>query len=316
MQPPIRLFTSEDYQQYNALSNTLYPDYAITVEETKFLDQHRGPEGGYERWVLEDNHTIIASCEFSQFSRSEPSRGYGVNIMVHPAYQGRGIGTYMCNHLFAALQPLQPIALKNRVREDMLPGLRLLQKCGFVEEKRNWESILTVANFRRADFAAIEQVVRAQDIEIVPVTALEDDEQRDEQLYALYCELSRDIPGGEQSTLMSYYAFMNYAMHGALALPDAFFLALHHGDYIGMSFLQASQGDSALYTGLTGVKRAYRRGGIALALKVHAAVYAQSHSYTHIRTWNDSTNLSMLTVNERLGFVKQQAWVHFVKRLA
>ena len=135
MYPPIRLFTPDDYVMLNKLSNTLYPDYAITVDETRFLDQHLGADGTHQRWVMEDNGRIIASCEYSQSLEGSQSRAFGVNVMVHPDFQRQGIGTRMADHLFAALQPLEPVSLKNRVREDMLPGLRFMEKQGFCETK-------------------------------------------------------------------------------------------------------------------------------------------------------------------------------------
>ena len=234
--------------------------------------------------------------------------------MVHPDYQQQGIGTRMYDHLFTALQPLDPIALRNRVREDMLPGLRFLEKQGFCEIKRSWESLIEVQQFSRACFLPVEEAVKAQGIEITTVPALANDAERDQQLYALYCELSNDVPGIAGRQLMSYYAFADYVLNGTLSLPDAFFVALHNGEYIGMSFLQASQQNDILYTGLTGVKRSYRRRNIALVLKLHAIIYAQIHHHQQIRTWNDTTNTPMLAVNSRLGFVKQLAWVYFVKQ--
>jgi ribosomal protein S18 acetylase RimI-like enzyme len=310
----IRLFTPDDYPMLNKLSNTLYPDYAITVDEARFLDQQRGPEGTHRRWVLEDNGSIVATCEYSQFLEGNQPREFGCNVMVHPDYQRQGIGTRMCDHLLTALQPIEPVALRNRVREDMLPGLRFLEKHGFCETKRSWESLIDVQQFSRACFLPIEEAVKAQGIEITTVPVLADNPGRDQLLYALYRELSDDVPGISGRQLMSYYTFADYVLNGSLSLPDAFFVALHNGEYIGMSFLQASQQNDILYTGLTGVKRVYRRRNIALVLKLHAIVYAQTHQHQQIRTWNDTTNTPILAVNQRLGFVKQLAWVYFVKR--
>ncbi len=310
----LRLFTPDDYLMFNRLSNSLYSDYAITVDEARFLDQQRGPEGTHRRWVLEDNGSIVASCEYSQFLEGNQPREFGVNIMVHPDYQQQGIGTRMYDHLLTMMQPLNPITLRNRVREDMLPSLRFLEKQGFCEMKRSWESLIDVQQFSRASFLPVEEAVKAQGIEITTIPALAENPERDQQLYALYCELSNDVPGITGRQLMSYYTFADYVLNGTFSLPDAFFIALHNDEYIGMSFLQASQQNDTLYTGLTGVKRTYRLRNIALVLKIHAVVYAQTHHHQQIRTWNDTTNAPMLAVNSRLGFVKQLAWVYFVKR--
>lgn len=314
MHPPIRLFTPDDYVMLNKLSNTLYPDYAITVDETRFLDRHVGAEGAHQRWVMENNGSLIATGEYNQFLEGGPVGEFGGNVMVHPDFQRRGIGTRMTDHLLAALRSLNAVSLRNRVREDMLAGRHFLQKQGFYEAKRSWESLIDAQHFNRTCFVAVEEAVQAQGIEITIAPALADDPERDQKLYALYCELSRDVPGISESRVMSFYAFMDYVLNGSLSLPDAFFVAQHNGEYIGMSFLQASQQDDTLYTGLTGVKRAYRRRSIALVLKLHAIAYAQAHNHRQIRTWNDTTNMAILSVNERLGFVKQLAWITYMKQ--
>jgi GNAT superfamily N-acetyltransferase len=92
-------------------------------------------------------------------------------------------------------------------------------------------------------------------------------------------------------------------------LPDAYFVAVHDGEYVGQSVLWANRADAGLDTGLTGVRRAYRRRGVALALKLRGIDYARRHGHPLIRTGNDSHNLPMLSINERLGFVKQPAWI-------
>ena len=312
---PIRLFTPDDYVMLNSLSNTLYPDYAITVDETRFLDRQFDASGTCQRWVMENNGTIIATCEYSQFLEGGSAGEFGGNVMVHPDFQRQGIGTSMSNHLLAELQSVNAVSLRNRVREDMLPGLRFLEKQGFCEMKRSWESLIDAEHFNHAFFVPVLEAVRAQGIKFTTAPALAADPERDQKLYALYCELSQDVPGLAEGKVMSYYAFMDFVLNGSLSLPDAFFVATHNGEYIGMSFLQASRQDDTLYTGLTGVQRAYRFRSIALVLKLHAITYAQVHNHRQIRTWNDTTNMAILSVNKRLGFVKQLAWIYFMKRL-
>jgi GNAT superfamily N-acetyltransferase len=71
-----------------------------------------------------------------------------------------------------------------------------------------------------------------------------------------------------------------------------------------------------LYQGLTGVRREYRGKGVAMALKLKTIEYAQRHGYAVIKTWNESNNVGMLAINEKLGFVRQPAWVTFAKEFS
>jgi mycothiol synthase len=81
---------------------------------------------------------------------------------------------------------------------------------------------------------------------------------------------------------------------------------------IGQSALMRDAHDELLLrTGLTGVHKAYRRRGIATAMKMRAIEYAstlpRSGQGLRIQTGNAKEN-PMLTLNLQLGFVPQPAW--------
>ena len=62
--------------------------------------------------------------------------------------------------------------------------------------------------------------------------------------------------------------------------------------------------------GLTGVVRAYRRPGIATALKVRTIEYARSVGAETIVTSNEENN-PMYTLNLKLGFEPKPAWISY-----
>jgi RimJ/RimL family protein N-acetyltransferase len=89
------------------------------------------------------------------------------------------------------------------------------------------------------------------------------------------------------------------------------------GTYAGLSALWRSTSDPRqLRTGMTAVRRAYRRRGIALALKVRVLERGRHLGYAEVSTENDSNNRGMLTINEQLGFVRRPAWVHYSRSFA
>jgi GNAT superfamily N-acetyltransferase len=85
---------------------------------------------------------------------------------------------------------------------------------------------------------------------------------------------------------------------------------------VGLSFLTCAAHAGWLDQRLTGVLPAYRRRGIALALKVRGLAYARDHGYDWIKTDSAVQNTAMRGLNRRLGFVEYPAWVFFRKTLA
>ena len=168
--------------------------------------------------------------------------------------------------------------------------------------------------FDAARYSYLDEQMRILGIEFKPISELTDDPERDHKLHALDSELMQDIPTRTPGTPVTYETYVQMFLPNPQILHDAYFIALHNGEYIGMTSLwnvPASEGD--LLQSLTAVKRSYRRRGIALALKVRGIQYAREHGYKQIRTWNDHPNVGMIAINDRLGFVRQKAHYEYVK---
>jgi mycothiol synthase len=95
-------------------------------------------------------------------------------------------------------------------------------------------------------------------------------------------------------------------------IDDGYLIAVVDGRYVGVSSMWQSPEADMIRTGLTAVRREYRRRGIALALKVRALTFAKARGYRRTVTDNASINQPMLAINEQLGFVKNPAWAHYV----
>jgi len=100
----------------------------------------------------------------------------------------------------------------------------------------------------------------------------------------------------------------------AAFIPEAFFVALDQGRYVGMSNLTNENDDpTRLATDYTGVLPSHRRRGIATALKLHCLEYAKANGVKMITTSNDSTN-PMYQLNLELGFKPTPAALYFELR--
>jgi len=306
-----RAFVPGDYPALVEIINAAWPAYPTTVEQLSIQDTAalRHPEAGFHRYVVEHAGKIIGFGHYEQPLRFyEPGR-FRVQIFVHPRYQKQGVGSHLHKQLMDDLCGLQAYYAWTRIRDDMVDSVRFVKRHGFLEELRIWECRLDVALFDSAPFTELTTDLKMQGIEIKSLRELESDVTRNQKVYELFRELGRDLPPTEHWTEPDYKDFQEDL---AGRSPEAYFIALHEQHYIGLSYLTEHRAEQYCATGLTGVRRSYRRRGIALALKLRGIIHAKQHGYPTIRTSVDSANTASLALNEQLGFVKQPAWIVFL----
>jgi GNAT superfamily N-acetyltransferase len=311
----IREFTAADYRSVVDIQNAIFPDTPAVVADYVDGDERRDPKCRYRRWVAVKDGRVVGVAQYDQKIWAYHPQKFAIMVRVRPEAQGRGIGSALYGTLRAALEPHDPIKLTARGREDRPRGLRFLESRGFQERYRDAVSHLDVAAFDPTPYAGLEERLRATGIAVKTLRELEGDPDRDRKLYDLDWDVSRDIPGAEETTRVPFEKWVEDVLRNPQALPDGFFVAVHGDAYVGMSNLWADRASDMLYQGLTGVRRAYRRRGVATAMKVRGILFAWANGNPLIKTDNEVTNRPMLSINHRLGFVPQPAWISFEKEL-
>jgi GNAT superfamily N-acetyltransferase len=315
----LRPFTGSDadYAAMVDVVNSVYPDYPETVAEVKFGDANQPAHIKKVRWMAERDGAVLGYANYHQFESMYHPRRFGISAVVPPQYRQQGIGAALYDTVLAALAEHDPLSVRARYRSDSVESERFLAARGFVEDMRDWESRLNVSSFDPTPFLAQAERATINGIRIVALAELiARDPQHPARLYDLDMTLSADVPSPEPFTPISREQFAKWVFANPNLLPEGYFVALDGNHYVGSSALWKSQSTpQELYTGLTGVRREYRRKGIALALKLHAIDFARSYGTTVIKTWNESNNRGMLSINEALGFVKQPIWVNVQKTL-
>lgn len=214
----------------------------------------------------------------------------------------------------AALRGRDLIALKSGMLDDKPEALRFFAEQGFAEVARENISKLDVTAFDPARFAPLLERVRAAGITIDTLAHLN---QRDpdcpRKLYELDMTISRDIPSTGDKHYPDFEGWKQMRLDGPGCDPEGWFVALAGEDYVGES--QGRITSPGLFeTGVTGVRREYRRQGIATALKVYVIGYARERGVSEIFTTNDSRN-PMYQLNLALGFRPRPGWMRVEKSL-
>jgi GNAT superfamily N-acetyltransferase len=133
--------------------------------------------------------------------------------------------------------------------------------------------------------------------------------------YELACESQQEMPATGVRTHQSFGQYAQQIFANSAFIPEAFFIALDQGRYVGVSALIDEYEDrTRLATDYTGVIPSYRRRGIATALKLCCIHYAHTHGAKTIITGNDATN-PMYQLNAQLGFTPMPAELLFELKL-
>lgn len=317
MTPLIRPARPDDYPAMVTIANRAFPDNPDTVDEWRHWDNHRHPKIKFGRFVAEIDGRVVGVGEHNQDEGMYHPRKFGIEVTVDPEWRGRGVGAALFAHVVAALVPEAPIAYWASVREDQAAGLRFAEARGFSETMRVWENHLRMTDYHPERFSGAVETVEASGIVLRTFAELRaSDPGFFRKLFEVQEEISQDAPQPDPATPLDFDVWRGRVINNPNLIPDGYFVACDGERYVGISTLFSSQSEDYLYTGWTGVVRAYRRRGIALALKLRALDHARSLGTPLVKTWNASTNVGMLAINAALGFQKQPAWITYAHAVA
>lgn len=308
--------TSAHYPGIVTLFNSIDPEEHASVSDITERDRRRDPKSKFRRWVAIEKDEIVGAGYYTQSIWFAHPQKFMIWVGVHPGHQRGGIGSALYETIMQGLQPFDPLALRTRATEDRPPSIRFLKKRGFQEVIRDVPSELNVQTFDLSRFTGLEDHFREYGIEIKTLPELEHDPERNQKLYDLDWEISLSVPGDLAAGMgrRGLDKYVEYAITGSRAIPQAFFVAVKGDEYIGLSHVLSMEKGVSLYQGLTGVKPLYRRRGIGLAMKIRGIAYAQASGHALILAENDAKNIPMLAMNERLGYVRKPDLITFEKQ--
>lgn len=296
--------------------NTLFPDHKMSLEELRWEYKTWDHDKYFLLTLVARNAAgvPVGYGDCYHFPREYHPRKFHLDLMVHPKWRRRGIGSALYDRFLDVLMEHEPLQIRSSAKEDIEEGMRFLQRRGFVENRRTWESYLDLSEFDVSMFEA--HLEPPQGIEISSVAMEMGRPGWEKELYELHDELMGEVPRIGDYTPVSFKEFKKWNLGSPGHIPEGYFIAKDGDAYVGECVLEQQTGlEGTLTHGLTGVRQGYRRRGIAMSMKLKALQWAKEQGYKVVRTWNDSANRGMLVINERLGFRKEPEWVAFVKEL-
>ena len=315
----VRDFTPEDYPALIAIHaslNIVWPERPHTPKAWAKADANRSPKTKYRRLVAFESGQVIGFASYSHSPWNYPPGGFDINVEVHSDFQRRGIGSALYDHLMEDILEASPPALRADAFTNLPQGFAFLQKRGFYEAFRETPVHLDVASFDPSPYADLEPKLNSQGIFIKTVTELKSDPNRDRKIYELMCEVDKDVPHeGDQIPEPDFEDWVGWGLNDLSVLQDAFLIAVHGNEFVGLRDLGSYGDQETLLGGLLGIRREYRQRGIALAMQIRNISYTRGHGYRLLKDCTAIQNAPMQALFNRLGFVRDPEWQQCQKDL-
>lgn len=285
-----------DYPRITELLNAAYAK-PTTAEEVAHEDASM-PEGSVLRHFVAVDGTghPVGFAKAHRYPNTKPGKFYAY-VVVDPAVRRTGIGSALLAHLEQVATAAGGNYFLGEVRDDDASSRAFVEKRGYALQRHGYYSSLDLTTWEGARFAGVLDQVKASGIQLFTL------DQMDEAAPKLYEMMSHtviDIPGYEGTSFMSWETWQNYLIQPA---GQSRVLVAADGDrFVGVTMLHPAE-EGTLYTPHTSVLREYRGRQIALALKLASIDLALAAGAKTLTTGNDSLNVGMLKVNQKLGYI-------------
>jgi GNAT superfamily N-acetyltransferase len=273
-----------DKAQSLAVYNEVWPLDAVTLDEVHSFESRAT---AFADFVAPGGSAWIGVMPW------RPSIGEAL-VTVLPTRRRHGLGTAFYDHVSAWLREREVDTIDAPIPEDDETSIAFAAKRGFREVERNGRMILDLTARQP------EPVAPPEGVEIVTWA------ERPDLVCGIY-EVAReaypDVPGDRDQVMESFEDWLEHDMKGSGDRADATFLAVAGDEVVGYSkfSLTAAQPTTANHD-MTGVKRTWRRRGVAGSLKRAQIAWAKERGYERLATQNEMRNEPIRRLNKRLAY--------------
>ena len=288
----IRELRRHDAAAVASLHLAVNPHQLETPERVWFWASRGIEREQWRQWVAEEDGEIVGSA-WAGFEWAVATPGKGrFWIAVAPGHRDRGVGSALYTVVEEYLRRRGAWRARSNVDADEA-GVRFLQERGFERTGADIVSELVLTG------AEVEEPSVPAGFELVPLAQARD---QIEDLYAVCAAGELDMPGDEPDTALTLETWKLDDFGVPDLSDDGSFVALERDRVVSLAFLAVDPSRKLGYNQMTATLPEFRRRGLALAVKLAAAHWAQANGFERILTENDEMNTGMLAVNHRLGY--------------
>jgi len=318
----ITSFTGTDFEfhEITRLYNLVSHDDKEHVDDMKDGWAVRDKSIQRDRLLLFDENLVLGYLGYAQ-GRDENHRNCYFNIFLDPQYNGKkyrqllydrmleDIKAFECNRLYADIyeHPNYDNFKKFLLKNKFYVGLKIRESSLNVEtlDFHKYNSLLDKLDSKGIKFYDAKNEMK-------------DFPDHYEKLEELSWEYGKDfpMPEGIVPTRESFDQFMKYQKLFEEKRYGIGIVAVDGDKYVGSTDIHVfpKSNPHKAWTGSLGVLRAYRRQGIATALKVKAFDKLKEKGVKQVRTDNEENN-PMYKINVALGFTPEPYCYDYQKEI-
>jgi GNAT superfamily N-acetyltransferase len=287
------LQSDSDWQEALAIRAQLHPEFPVAREEIESEDAMFSDKVLIRNVICRDNKVVGMFSFVTAFWYNEPL-GFTSRVAALP--DDLETFDYGFSQIITLAEEFKAAKIHSGI-EDRRPSIvALAEKYGWKTKMEQKVSMVDLTNF------SLE--VGEIDFEIISLPELKN-RRPDTWLHdywRLDMDLLRDVPMTGEFVEDTVEVFSEFLKNPGFNWDGCFFAVMPNGDLAGTTSLAPNLVDPEIgITALTGVRREYRRRGIAKALKIKCLSWGKDQGVKSVVTDNEEKN-PMYLLNEQLGF--------------
>ena len=271
--------------------------------------------------VVERDGQIVAQGQTSDGGLwAAPDKSWRVGLRVAPEWRRRGVGGLLAKRLEEHARDTGAGRVVAAIRGSEPEGLAFASALGYVEFHRRIDSYIDLPSFDASRFDDPDDLARIVGVRLAAYAELvrehsEDLDAFQRTLITAFWEWARDVPSPTPMPAQPppFEQARRMFFEGPGLDPGTTILAMRGDTPVGVTATMVKENGVA-YTNFTGVARAERRKGLALAMKLSALRELGKRGVRLFGTTNDEANAAMRGINARLGYVPQDPTIMVEKR--
>ena len=235
-------------------------------------------------------------------------------LAVDEGFRGRGIGTSLYDNAYRFAVGRGATQLKIRIMDNCPECLRFAEHRGFTIERHTFFSTLDLESFDESRFAGCVEAAEKSGFRFFSLADVGNTPEAQCKLYEVNRQAALDNPASD-GTFLPYDEFSQVLFKADWFRADGQILASYGDEWAGLASVIYHPENNMAYNGFTGVLRAYRGRGLALALKLLVIRRAHEYGAPEMKTNNDSQNGPMLAINRKLGYRPEPGAYRMIKKI-